>query len=99
MQNLILIDVRELFRVWRENNERKSKDVVDLWESTLKSKVDNLGNESKFTLYSKICEKLITLHKHIDTFFRIFGFGTSMHRSFGLLSSFSSRTMFKSSYD
>lgn len=42
-----IVEVRDIFRIWRENSERKSKDVVDLWESTLKSKINNLGNESK----------------------------------------------------
>lgn len=47
-------DVRDLFRVWRENSERKSKDVVDLWESTLKSKINNLGNE-KYLVLEQVC--------------------------------------------
>lgn len=36
-----------MFRTWREDNERRSKDVVDLWESKLMEKIDQLGNESK----------------------------------------------------
>lgn len=41
------IEVRELFRIWREDSERRSKDVVDLWETKLMGKINQLGNESK----------------------------------------------------
>lgn len=47
-------EVRDIFRIWRENSERKSKDVVDLWESTLKSKINNLGNE-KYLVLEQVC--------------------------------------------
>lgn len=43
---LICAEVRDLFRTWRENNERRSKDVMDLWDTKLMSKIDQLGNES-----------------------------------------------------
>lgn len=40
------IEVRDLLRTWREDSERRSKDVVDFWENTLMGKIDRLGNES-----------------------------------------------------
>lgn len=43
----IYVEVRDMFRTWREDSERRSKDVVDLWESKLMAKIDQLGNESK----------------------------------------------------
>ncbi|XP_015606278.1 ER membrane protein complex subunit 2 [Cephus cinctus] len=47
-------EVRDLFRTWREDSERKSKDVVDLWEAVLMDKVDHLGNE-KYLILEQVC--------------------------------------------
>lgn len=44
---LYVTEVRDLFRTWRENSERQSRDVVYLWENFLAGKVNQLGNESK----------------------------------------------------
>lgn len=46
--------MRDLFRTWREDRERRSKDIVDLWESTLMSKIDQLGNE-KYLVLEQVC--------------------------------------------
>uniref|UniRef100_A0A1B6CSS1 ER membrane protein complex subunit 2 n=1 Tax=Clastoptera arizonana TaxID=38151 RepID=A0A1B6CSS1_9HEMI len=43
-------DVRDLFRNWREENVRKSQDVVDIWETTLQRKVHKLGDEQYLVL-------------------------------------------------
>lgn len=51
---LTWIEVRDLFRVWREDRERQSKDIVDLWESKLMSKIDQLGNE-KYLVLEQVC--------------------------------------------
>jgi len=40
-------EVRDLFRKWREENVRKSREVVDLWESTLKQNIHKLGDEGE----------------------------------------------------
>lgn len=42
--------MRELFRKWREDNERKSDDVVQLWETVLHDRVQKLGNERHLVL-------------------------------------------------
>ncbi|XP_017762568.1 PREDICTED: ER membrane protein complex subunit 2-like isoform X2 [Eufriesea mexicana] len=47
-------EVRDLFRTWREDGERRSKDVVDLWESKLMGKIDQLGNE-KYLVVEQVC--------------------------------------------
>lgn len=39
-------EIRDLLRTWREDSERRSKDVVDFWENTLIGKIDRLGSES-----------------------------------------------------
>lgn len=44
-------EVRDLLRTWREDSERRSKDVVDFWENTLMGKIDRLGNESIINQY------------------------------------------------
>uniref|UniRef100_U5ERN5 ER membrane protein complex subunit 2 n=1 Tax=Corethrella appendiculata TaxID=1370023 RepID=U5ERN5_9DIPT len=43
-------DVRDLFRKWRDDNERKSDDVILLWESILAEKQQKLGNERHIVL-------------------------------------------------
>lgn len=45
-------EVRDLLRTWREDSERRSKDVVDFWENTLMGKIDRLGNESIINQYT-----------------------------------------------
>lgn len=42
--------MRDLLRKWREDNERRSDDIVQLWESVLQEKVDKLGNERHLVL-------------------------------------------------
>jgi len=43
-------DVRDLFRVWREENCRNSEDIVELWESVLSAYFDKLGDEGWLVL-------------------------------------------------
>jgi hypothetical protein len=40
-------EVRDLFRTWREEKERKSREVVDMWLSNLQPMAHKLGDESK----------------------------------------------------
>jgi hypothetical protein len=42
------LEVRVLFRLWREENVRKSVEVVDLWERILQKKIHKFGDESKW---------------------------------------------------
>lgn len=46
----LFVDVRDLFRKWRDENERKSDDVIQLWEAILAEKVQKLGNERHLVL-------------------------------------------------
>ncbi|CAD1469584.1 unnamed protein product, partial [Heterotrigona itama] len=55
--------VRELFRTWREDSERRSKDVVDLWESKLMGKVDQLGSE-KYLVLEQVCIAAFDCARH-----------------------------------
>lgn len=43
-------DVRDLFRKWRDDNERKSDDVMQLWDAILCDKQTKLGNERHLVL-------------------------------------------------
>lgn len=43
-------DVRNLFRKWRDDNERKSDDVMQLWDVILCDKQNKLGNERHLVL-------------------------------------------------
>ncbi|XP_055603424.1 ER membrane protein complex subunit 2-like [Uranotaenia lowii] len=43
-------DVRNLFRKWRDDNERKSDDVMLMWDAVLADKQNKLGNERHLVL-------------------------------------------------
>uniref|UniRef100_A0A6M2DJK9 ER membrane protein complex subunit 2 n=1 Tax=Xenopsylla cheopis TaxID=163159 RepID=A0A6M2DJK9_XENCH len=51
-------DVRDLFRKWREGNERKSDDVIQLWEAVLEDRQEKLGNERYIVLEQIIISAL-----------------------------------------
>lgn len=53
-ENMSWIEVRDLFRQWREENVRKSKVVVDLWEQVLQSKEHKLGDE-RYLVLEQVC--------------------------------------------
>lgn len=53
-------DVRDLFRKWREENERKSSDVIQLWEAVLEYNFNKLGNERHLVLEQVIIAALDT---------------------------------------
>ncbi len=42
-----LLDARDRLRKWREDNDRKSEEVVDLFISYIGSNLSKLGDESK----------------------------------------------------
>ena len=48
--SLIVSDVRDLFRNWREENCRQSEDIVDLWKDVLASNLGKLGDEGWLVL-------------------------------------------------
>lgn len=47
--NIVLhyLEAQEKLKKYREDNERKSKEVLDLWESSVKHKIKQLGNDRK----------------------------------------------------
>lgn len=47
-------EARDLFRTWREENVRKSQDVINIWEYTLLSKAHKLGDE-KYQVLEQVC--------------------------------------------
>uniref|UniRef100_A0A1A9W598 ER membrane protein complex subunit 2 n=1 Tax=Glossina brevipalpis TaxID=37001 RepID=A0A1A9W598_9MUSC len=53
-------DVRDYFRKWREDNERRSDDVINLWEAVLEDKVIKTGNEKNLILEQVIVAALDT---------------------------------------
>lgn len=42
------IAARDQLKKWREENERKSEEIVDLWINFLGTNAGKLGDESKF---------------------------------------------------
>ncbi|XP_050305553.1 ER membrane protein complex subunit 2-A-like [Anthonomus grandis grandis] len=52
----------EQLRLWRENNERKSEEVLEIWLDSLWSKVDSLGTE-KFLVLEQVCIAALDCHE------------------------------------
>lgn len=50
--------MRELFRKWREDNERRSDDTVHLWLDVVQAKAPKLGNERHLVLEQVIIAAL-----------------------------------------
>lgn len=44
---LSLTEAKNLLREWRDTNERRSEDVVEIWYNVLDENFNKLGNESK----------------------------------------------------
>uniref|UniRef100_T1IPG5 ER membrane protein complex subunit 2 n=1 Tax=Strigamia maritima TaxID=126957 RepID=T1IPG5_STRMM len=46
--------IRDLFRLWREENVRRGEEIVEKWESVLSSHINKLGDE-KWVVYEQVC--------------------------------------------
>lgn len=47
-------NARDILKEWRDNNQRRSYDVVQIWENVLSSAVNKLGDE-RFVLLEQVC--------------------------------------------
>lgn len=47
---VFVTEAKDLLRQWRENNERRSEDVMELWAAVLNEDLTKLGNESEYSL-------------------------------------------------
>jgi len=56
-------EVRDLFRLWREENVRKSVEVVDLWERILQQKMHKFGDERLLVL-EQVCVAALDCNRH-----------------------------------
>jgi len=54
MEELSWSEARDLFRTWRENNTRKSNEVIYHWQAVLSSKLNKLENE-KYMVLEQVC--------------------------------------------
>lgn len=43
----VYLEAQEKLKKYREDNERKSKEVLELWDSSVKHKIKQLGNDRK----------------------------------------------------
>ncbi|CAK1579048.1 unnamed protein product [Parnassius mnemosyne] len=50
-------------RQWRENNERKSEDIMELWLNVLETNLNNYGNE-KYVLLEQIIYAALDCHQY-----------------------------------
>ncbi|OXA42795.1 ER membrane protein complex subunit 2-A [Folsomia candida] len=54
-------DARELFKKWRDENERRSEEVLELWISALGPNVSKLGDE-KWMVLEQVATAALDLH-------------------------------------
>jgi len=47
-------DARKVLRRWRDENMRKSKDILELWDSFVASAINKFGDE-KWLVYEQVC--------------------------------------------
>ncbi|XP_064480239.1 ER membrane protein complex subunit 2-like isoform X2 [Ornithodoros turicata] len=55
-------DARESLKQWREENDRRSEETVDLWLNTISKNVDRLGDE-KWVVYEQVCTAALDCHR------------------------------------
>jgi len=56
-------EAREKLRKWREQNERKSDEIVDLWMTSLGSKVSKAGDE-KWMIIEQVAIAALDVHNY-----------------------------------
>ncbi|KAF7991828.1 hypothetical protein HCN44_010629 [Aphidius gifuensis] len=54
IDQLSLQEAKDLLRKWRENSERKSREIIDIWENVLVANAEKLGNE-KLLIFEQVC--------------------------------------------
>ncbi|CAG9135963.1 unnamed protein product [Plutella xylostella] len=59
-EDLSISEAKDLLRQWREGNERRSDEVMDLWTDVVEQNVDKLGNEKHVILEQVIYAALDT---------------------------------------
>ncbi|XP_013782710.1 ER membrane protein complex subunit 2-like [Limulus polyphemus] len=57
-------EVRDLLRQWREENVRRSEEIVDFWLTLLSKHVNKLGDE-KWLVYEQVCIAALDCHNFI----------------------------------
>jgi hypothetical protein len=61
------LDARDLLRTWREDNVRRSDDVVDLWEAFLRDSATHLSDERWMILEQVRCFCSCSVTQHMLT--------------------------------
>ncbi|KAB0802462.1 hypothetical protein PPYR_04648 [Photinus pyralis] len=54
LSNLSWSEARDLLRTWRDDNDRRSEEVLQLWKSVLEYNLNKLGGE-KFSVLEQVC--------------------------------------------
>ena len=47
LQRMSLTEVKDILKTWREDNSRKSDEIIEHWEDTIREEIDDLGNTYK----------------------------------------------------
>ncbi|KAL1416449.1 hypothetical protein MTO96_000729 [Rhipicephalus appendiculatus] len=62
LQRMSWEDARETLRQWREENDRRSEETVELWHSVIAKNIKKLGDE-KWVVYEQVCIAALDCHE------------------------------------
>eukprot|EP00088_Acartia_fossae_P057315 TRINITY_DN6687_c0_g1_i11.p1 TRINITY_DN6687_c0_g1~~TRINITY_DN6687_c0_g1_i11.p1 ORF type:complete len:290 (-),score=48.88 TRINITY_DN6687_c0_g1_i11:379-1248(-) len=54
LQRMSLTEVKDILKTWREDNSRKSDEIIEHWEDTIREEIDDLGEE-KWMILEQVC--------------------------------------------
>ena len=43
LRRMSLAEVKDILKSWREDNTRKSDEIIEYWEDTIRDEIDDLG--------------------------------------------------------
>jgi len=54
LRRMSLAEVKDILKSWREDNTRKSDEIIEYWEDTIRDEIDDLGEE-KWMILEQVC--------------------------------------------
>ena len=43
LRRMSLVEVKDILKTWREDNTRKSDEIIEHWEDTIRDELEDLG--------------------------------------------------------
>jgi len=54
LRRMSLVEVKDILKTWREDNTRKSDEIIEHWEDTIRDELEDLGEE-KWMILEQVC--------------------------------------------